>query len=109
MIALAYSATPQHCLKVYTISAVSSCFNPPVFAAMGGRVYVAVAYDQLDNLRAGSKHRAWRGRSIGDVRNCSFVSLSKFGGGSDRSHSQKPREEQLKKSKMLPPLLRQGR
>lgn len=62
-------------------------------------MYVAVAYDQLDNLRAGSKHRAWRGRRFGDVCNCSFVSLGKFGGGSGRSCSQKPKEEQLKSQK----------
>lgn len=84
----------KRCLKLCTISAVSSCFNPPVFAAMGGKEYVGVAYGPLDNFRAGSKHRDQCGRSCGDVHNCSFVSFSIFGGGesgSGGSHSQKVR------------------
>lgn len=62
---------------------------------MGGKEYVGVAYDPLDNFRAGSKHRDRCGRSCGDVHNCSFVSFVIFGGvesANGGSHSQKARD-----------------
>jgi len=69
---------------------------------MGGKEYVGVAYDPLDNFRAGSKQRDQCGRSCGDVHNYSSVSFSIFGSGescSGGSHSQKAREEYFRNQK----------
>lgn len=64
---------------------------------------VDVAYDQLDNVRAGSMRRDWCGSSCGDVHNHSFMSFMFWGGecGSGGSHTQKAYLGAIQESKML--------